>query len=66
MLTVIEKFMAAHKLPDVTVVAAAGMISEANQKAIESAGLSLILGTKIPTSPTRSASGVGSTRRGHP
>jgi hypothetical protein len=28
---VIGKFMAAHKLPDVTVVADAGMISEANQ-----------------------------------
>jgi hypothetical protein len=30
MLPVIEKFMAAHRLPDVTVVADAGMISEAN------------------------------------
>ena len=38
MLPVIEKFMAAHRLPDVTVVADAGMISEANQKAIEAAG----------------------------
>ena len=35
MLPVIEAFMAAHQLPDVTVVADAGMISEANQKAIE-------------------------------
>jgi hypothetical protein len=35
-------------LPDVTVVADAGMISEANQKAIEAAGLSFILGMKIP------------------
>jgi hypothetical protein len=48
MLPVIEKFMAAHRLSDVTVVADAGMISEANQKAIEAAGLSLILGMKIP------------------
>ena len=47
MLPVIEKFMAAHRLPDVTVVADAGMISEANQKAIEAAGLSFILGMKI-------------------
>jgi transposase len=47
MFPVIEKFMAAHQLPDVTVVADAGMISEANQKAIEAAGLSLILGMKI-------------------
>ena len=38
MLPVIEKFMAAHSLPDVTVIADAGMISEANQKAIEAAG----------------------------
>jgi hypothetical protein len=37
MLPVIESFMAAHDLPDVTVVADAGMISEANQKAIEAA-----------------------------
>jgi hypothetical protein len=51
MLPVIEKFMAAHQLPDVTVVADAGMISEANQKAIEAAGLSFILGMKIPDIP---------------
>jgi hypothetical protein len=38
MLPVIEAFMAAHDLPDVTVVADAGMISEANQKQIEAAG----------------------------
>ena len=43
--------MAAHRLPDVTVVADAGMISEANQKAIEAAGLSFILGMKIPDVP---------------
>ena len=48
MLPVITRFMAAHRLPDVTVVADAGMISEANQKAIETAGPSFILGTKIP------------------
>ena len=35
MLPVIEAFMAVRSLPDVTVVADAGMISEANQKAIE-------------------------------
>ena len=61
MLPVIEKFMAAHELPDVTVVADAGMISEANQKAIEAAGLSFILGMKIPDVPYRSPSGAGST-----
>ncbi len=51
MLPVIEMLMAAHTLPDVTVVADAGMISEANQKAIEAAGLSFILGMKIPDVP---------------
>ena len=51
MLPVIEMFMAAHRLPDVTVVADAGMISEANQKVIEAAGLSFILGMKIPDVP---------------
>jgi len=51
MLPVIEAFMAAHQLPDVTIVADAGMISEANQKEIEAAGLSFILGAKIPHVP---------------
>jgi hypothetical protein len=51
MLPVIESFMAAHRLPDVTIVADAGMISEANQKSIEAAGLSFILGMKIPEVP---------------
>jgi Transposase DDE domain len=51
MLPVIEEFMAAHDLPDVTVVADAGMVSEANQKAIEAAGLSFILGARIPQVP---------------
>jgi hypothetical protein len=62
MLPVIEKFMAAHQLPDVTVVADAGMISEANQKAIEAAGLSFILGMKIPDVPYQ----VAQWRREHP
>jgi hypothetical protein len=62
MLPVIEKFMAAHDLPDVTVVADAGMISEANQKAIEAAGLSFILGMKVPDVPYL----VDQWRREHP
>jgi hypothetical protein len=62
MLPVITAFMAAHQLPDVTVVADAGMISEANQKAIEDAGLSFILGTKIPDEPYA----VAQWRREHP
>ena len=51
MLPVIREFMAAHQLPDVTVVADAGMVSEANQKQIEAAGLSFILGQRIPEVP---------------
>jgi len=51
MLPVIESFMTAHRLPDVTVVADAGMVSEANQNQIEAAGLSFILGMKIPRIP---------------
>src|SRR5215469_3411011 len=51
MLPVIESFMAAHQIPDVTVVADAGMVSEANQKQIEAAGLSFILGMRIPHVP---------------
>jgi len=62
MLPVIESFMAAHQLPDVTVVADAGMISEANQKQIEAAGLSFILGAKIPHVPYA----VAQWRREHP
>jgi len=62
MLPVIEAFMAAHRLPDVTVVADAGMISEANQNQIEAAGLSFILGMKIPRVPYL----VSQWRREHP
>jgi hypothetical protein len=69
---VIEEFMAARRLPDVTVAADAGMISEANQKAIEAAGLSFILGMaaglsfilgmKVPHVPDA----VARRRREHP
>jgi Transposase DDE domain len=51
MLPAIESFMAAHQLPDVTIVADAGMISDANQKAIEAANLWFILGARIPHVP---------------
>jgi Transposase DDE domain len=51
LLPAVTAFMTAHQLPDVTIVADAGMISEANQKAIEAAGLSFILGAKIPCEP---------------
>jgi hypothetical protein len=51
MLPTIRAFMKAHQLADVTVVADAGMVSAANQKAIEDAGLSFILGARIPDVP---------------
>ena len=52
-LPVIEAFAAAHGLPEVTVVADAGMLSEANLAAIEDAGLKFIVGAGSPTFPTR-------------
>ena len=51
MLPVIEAFKKAHQLTDVTVVADAGMISESNQVALAAAGLSFILGARIPFLP---------------
>ena len=51
MLAVITSFMAAHQLKDITVVADAGMVSEANREAIEDAGLSYIIGAKMPEVP---------------
>jgi hypothetical protein len=62
MLPVIQAFMHAHDLPDVTVVADAGMVSENNQKQIEAAGLSFILGARIPFVPYL----VAQWRREHP
>jgi hypothetical protein len=51
MLPTIKSFMAAHQLEDLTVVADAGMISDANKRAIEAAGLSFILGMRIGDVP---------------
>jgi hypothetical protein len=51
MIPVIQAFMAAHRLPDVTIIADAGMVSDTNRRAIEQAGLSFILGARIPTVP---------------
>ena len=62
MLPTITSFMAAHKLPDVTIVADAGMISDANKKAIEAAGLSFILGMRTPEIPYA----IAHWRKGHP
>jgi hypothetical protein len=50
-LPVIQAFAAAHGLPEVTVVADAGMLSEANLAAIEDAGLRFIVGARIPDVP---------------
>ncbi len=77
MLPVIQSFMAAHGLADVTIAADAGLVSEANQKDIEAAGLSFILGMKIPHIPpaadlrtrlaeVRSAAGRGNALRSAP
>ncbi len=62
MLPSLKAFMAAHRLTDVTVVADAGMVSKANQQAIEKAGLSFILGARIPDVPYV----VDQWRRTHP
>lgn len=48
MLPAIQLLMTAHQLVVVAVVAVASMVSPANQKAIEAAGLSFILGERIP------------------
>ncbi len=58
----IQAFAVAHQLPDVTVVADAGMVSAGNQKAIEDAGLSFILRARIPDVPYV----VAQSRREHP
>lgn len=62
MIPTIQAFMTAHQLRDVTVVADAGMVSEANQRAIEAAGLSLNIGARIPDIPYV----VDQWRRTHP
>ena len=51
MLPVITAFKQAHRLRDVVVVADAGMVSEANKRAIEAEGLWFILGARIPHLP---------------
>jgi hypothetical protein len=51
MMPTIEAFKAAHRLSDVTIVADAGMVSAANQAAIEAAGLTYILGARVPHVP---------------
>ena len=62
MVPVVTAFLAAHRLREVTVVADAGMISAANKRAIEDAGLSFILGARVPDVPYV----VRQWRRDHP
>ena len=50
-LPVVQAFATAHQLPEVTLVADAGMLSEANLAAIEDAGLSFIVGARIADVP---------------
>jgi hypothetical protein len=61
-LPVIQAFAAAHGLPDVTVVADAGMLSEANLADLEDAGLRFIVGARIADIPYQ----VREWRRSHP
>src|SRR5215472_11732668 len=51
MLPTLKAFIAAHRLVDITVVADAGMLSEANKAAIEAAGLGFILGNRFTHIP---------------
>jgi Transposase DDE domain len=61
-LPVIGAFAAAHQIPEVTVVADAGMLSEANLAELEDAGLRFIVGARIPEVPYQ----VAAWRRAHP
>jgi hypothetical protein len=51
MIPVIQDFVDAHGIVDVTVVADAGMLSEANLKAVEDAGWTFVVGGKLPEVP---------------
>ncbi len=62
MVPVLRPFMHAHDLADVVVVADAGMISEANWRAIEAQGWGFILGAKTPEVPYV----IDEWRRAHP
>jgi hypothetical protein len=61
-LPVIAAFAAAHQIPEVIVVADAGMLSEANLADLEDAGLRFIVGARIPDIPYH----VAAWRRAHP
>ena len=61
-LPVLQAFATAHQLPEVTMVADAGMLSEVNLKDLEDAGLRFIVGAQIPDVPYQ----VREWRRTHP
>jgi hypothetical protein len=52
MLPVIDQFLTDHPVKDVTVVADAGMLSHENRARLVDAGLSYIIGQKIPEMPS--------------
>ena len=62
MIPLIRAFVEAHGIVGVTVVADAGMMSEANLKDIEDAGWTFIVGGKLPEVPYQ----VKQWRRAHP
>ncbi|MFZ1911195.1 MAG: IS1634 family transposase [Propionicimonas sp.] len=62
MIPIIRGFVDAHGISGVTVVADAGMMSEANLKDVEDAGWSFIVGGKLPDIPYQ----VAQWRRDHP
>ena len=51
MIPLVQRFVAAHGIAGVTVVADAGMMSEANLAEIEDAGWSFVIGGKLPEVP---------------
>jgi Transposase DDE domain len=51
MVPTLRAFVAAHRLTDITVVADAGMLSDANKREIEAAGLGFILGNRFTHIP---------------
>lgn len=51
MIPTLQAFQKAHGITDITVVADAGMVSAGNQQKLEEAGLSFILGARIPEVP---------------
>ena len=52
MIPLVQRFVAAHGIAGVTVVADAGMLSEANLADIEDAGWSFVIGGTCPRCPT--------------